>query len=396
MREKLIEYVRNLFRNAPNNPHNRDLEAEILQNSLDRFDDLVSKGVSEESAYSQAVDSIGDVRQLWEYDGQPQAEPVKPKKKRAGWIIGGVCAVLALILAGSLAVGWRMGTSGGFGRNRGGEDWEDRIENWVDGLERDADHWANDLETTVEQWVEKIDEEYGYSVILPNSTYDFSDSERFTAGPAEVQADSLDKVIISWISGEVTVETWDGETVSITETGAEKESEQVHWLLEDGELRINYCAAGKHETLPAKKLVVRLPAGLAKKLQYLNIGGTSQDAIVSGLETKQLGFYSTSGGLHYTGNAKIVELETTSGEFELFLGETPGNLNFDSVSGGLKLAIPGERSFEADWDTVSGSFDCAFDTRTSDGEFLYTAESRTSTAEFEFDTVSGDVAIEKS
>ena len=36
MREKLTEYVRNLFRNAPNNQHNRELEEEILQNSLDR------------------------------------------------------------------------------------------------------------------------------------------------------------------------------------------------------------------------------------------------------------------------------------------------------------------------------------------------------------------------
>ena len=91
MREKLIEYVRSLFRNAPNNPHNEELEAEILQNSLDRFDDLVSKGVSEESAYSQAVESIGDVRQLWEQENQPQVKQQEPKR-RIGKKVGLICA----------------------------------------------------------------------------------------------------------------------------------------------------------------------------------------------------------------------------------------------------------------------------------------------------------------
>ena len=45
MREKLKEYVRNLFRYAPNNQHNRELEEEILQHSLDRFDDLVDENL---------------------------------------------------------------------------------------------------------------------------------------------------------------------------------------------------------------------------------------------------------------------------------------------------------------------------------------------------------------
>ena len=82
MREKLIDYVRSLFRDAAQNQENQDLEAEILQNSLDRFDDLVSRGVSEDHAYQQAVESIGDVRQLlkMEYRPQPQRTGLRPHR----------------------------------------------------------------------------------------------------------------------------------------------------------------------------------------------------------------------------------------------------------------------------------------------------------------------------
>ena len=79
MREKLTHYVRSLFLDMPDTPRNRDLMEEILQNTLDRYDDLISQGVAETDAYVQASASIGDVQQLWETGSTPQP---KPKKKR--------------------------------------------------------------------------------------------------------------------------------------------------------------------------------------------------------------------------------------------------------------------------------------------------------------------------
>ena len=48
MREKLKEYVHLLFAGTVGK---EDMEQEILQNTLDRFDDWVSRGFSEEDAY---------------------------------------------------------------------------------------------------------------------------------------------------------------------------------------------------------------------------------------------------------------------------------------------------------------------------------------------------------
>lgn len=394
MRDKLIEYVRNLFRSASKNQKNEDLEAEILQNSLDRFDDLVSKGVSEESAYTQAVDSIGDVRQLMEQECQPQIQQ-EPKKKRTGLIVAAVVVGIVVLLGVLLAVFVTM-----FGINTRGsfhaETWEDRIEDWADGLERDADHWANGIEERVEQWVEQIDEEYGYSVIAPNSTFSYTDSERYTAGNAELPAEALESLSISWLAGTVTVEAWDGDTISIMETETEEERKQVHWLLEDGKLDINYCAAGTQDTLPRKELTVKLPRDLAENLRRLSISGISQDAVVTDLTVFQVYVNSTSGNLKFTGSTEHMDLDTTSGEFELDLAKTPDDLSFDSVSGSLTMAIPAGRCFEVDWETVSGKFDCDFEGKRSDDEWLFNAEENYYIrGEFDFETVSGDVSIKK-
>ena len=81
MREKLKAYIQNQFRNVPNTAKNQELEEEILQNSLDRFDDLIAQGISEESAYAQAVTSIGDLSQLMDrVSYHPTEAPAKKKR----------------------------------------------------------------------------------------------------------------------------------------------------------------------------------------------------------------------------------------------------------------------------------------------------------------------------
>lgn len=69
MREQLIKYIDLLFAGAP---HADDIKQEILQNTLDRYDDLIAQGKSPESAYSLAISGIGDIHEILE---QPSASP---------------------------------------------------------------------------------------------------------------------------------------------------------------------------------------------------------------------------------------------------------------------------------------------------------------------------------
>lgn len=61
MREQLIQYVELLFAGAPNST---EIKQEILQNTLDRYDDLVDQGKSAEAAYRLAISGIGDINEI--------------------------------------------------------------------------------------------------------------------------------------------------------------------------------------------------------------------------------------------------------------------------------------------------------------------------------------------
>lgn len=77
MREQLIQYVSLLFAGASDC---EDIKQEILQNTLDRYDDLIAEGKSPEAAYRLAITGIGDINEILGRDPQiapPQPAPAK-------------------------------------------------------------------------------------------------------------------------------------------------------------------------------------------------------------------------------------------------------------------------------------------------------------------------------
>lgn len=61
MREQLIRYIDLLFAGATDA---YDIKQEILQNTLDRYDDLIAQGKAPEAAYSLAITGIGDIGEI--------------------------------------------------------------------------------------------------------------------------------------------------------------------------------------------------------------------------------------------------------------------------------------------------------------------------------------------
>lgn len=87
MRDQLIRYVDLLFAGAP---ESEEIKQEILQNTLDRYDDLIAQGKAPEAAYRLAISGIGDINEIL---GEPapsapaeapaapaEAAPAKPWK----------------------------------------------------------------------------------------------------------------------------------------------------------------------------------------------------------------------------------------------------------------------------------------------------------------------------
>lgn len=114
MREQLIQYVKLLFAGTPDS---EDMQQEILQNTLDRYDDLIDQGKSPEAAYRLAISGIGDVNELLGASSHaPRATPItttteeptqKDKKKwmRALAIAMYICSAIPLFILGSIGDG---------------------------------------------------------------------------------------------------------------------------------------------------------------------------------------------------------------------------------------------------------------------------------------------------
>ena len=71
MREQLEQYVNLLFAGARDC---EDIKQEILQNTLDRYDDLIAEGKVPEAAYRLAISGIGDVNEI--LGTKPHSVPV--------------------------------------------------------------------------------------------------------------------------------------------------------------------------------------------------------------------------------------------------------------------------------------------------------------------------------
>lgn len=69
MRDQLIQYVNLLFAGTSGA---NEIKQEILQNTLDRYDDLLSQGKTPQAAYQQAISGIGDIGEIL------SSQPVQP------------------------------------------------------------------------------------------------------------------------------------------------------------------------------------------------------------------------------------------------------------------------------------------------------------------------------
>ena len=82
MRERLIQYVELLFAGANDAG---EIKQEILQNTLDRYDDLIDQGKSPDAAYRLAISGIGDINEILNSTCQPDSQtasdnqPVQPE-----------------------------------------------------------------------------------------------------------------------------------------------------------------------------------------------------------------------------------------------------------------------------------------------------------------------------
>lgn len=66
MNEKISKYIEGLFAKAPKTRKAMELREEMTQNTIEKYQDLISEGYQEEDAFQNVISSIGDVTELFE------------------------------------------------------------------------------------------------------------------------------------------------------------------------------------------------------------------------------------------------------------------------------------------------------------------------------------------
>ncbi len=386
MREKIRVYVETLFSDAALTIRNAEVQQEILQHTLDRYDDLIASGKSEQEAYDEAVGGIGDVSELYEHRqpaeapktrdfpapptpdavfAAPQTPQSGKKKKLPGWAIALICVgVVVVILALNFA-----------GRAVGA--------------------------------VLRVGERYIYESAGSYETLDrtgFGSKEQ-PAAASELLTD-ITEIEIHWLTGDVYLVESNADGVAFQEdyTG-DNEDYRMRYRVSNGKLIIQPCRSRFFSSvdLPRKALTVFLPSGLT--LKNITVETVSANVELMGGSTDTLTVSTTSGGIvgpglpaaEYTfgtvsGNISLSALpagdssitcETVSGEVNIDCNAHPDEVSFNGVSGGLCLTLPeGSCRYELDFETVSG--DRITDRFVSGGEDI---------CRISAETVSGDVEL---
>lgn len=239
----------------------------------------------------------------------------------------------------------------------------------------------------------------------------------YSAGNGSVAADTLNDLEINWISGEINILPTDGAEIEIQErsSGNLEKKDKLHYLYRDGKLTIQYKESNTWFNLFSfssqedKKLEVKIPRRLISQLSDVRVDSTSADINISDLTTKKLSLDNVSGtvtgknvtvservdsdtvsgSISMEGSLSNIDSESVSGSCTYISAVTPRSVDMESVSGDITLTLPENSNFKAEYDTVSGDFNCNFST-TNKEDSVICGDGKN---DFDFETVSGDISL---
>lgn len=203
----------------------------------------------------------------------------------------------------------------------------------------------------------------------------YSDAERYQVGNFTYSAKDVDSVYVHWYEGEVQFVESKNEQLKVYESGEDlPAAAQMHWYLNDGELRIEFCEANYAEPIASvkKHLVVELPAGID-----LIVNDASADIIFGSHSFGEVAIYSISGRITLESlTAEKADIGTISGKLQLGEIIAQKKVRFVTTSGPIDVQTLSAKDMELS--SVSGSV---------------TVNSLTSTQNVNLQTTSGTITI---
>ena len=425
---RIRQHIERLFATAPTTAQAYNMREEMIMNTIERYHDGIAKGYTPDQAYAAAIGGIGDVSELIKSLGggeqsaqntaQQPVQPVQQPQKKSN--VGKVIAIIAAVLCGTVLLITIAGCIAGVSIIKSITGRDGFISSIV----------GNAMENGMEYSFG--DDDTGF-----NNAYTGSNSY-------SVPADGIDKIRVEWVSGLVRVQPYEGTDIKLDEMSNVDISEEyaLRYKIADGKLTVRFCK--KHtwygvdaamlnldEIIKPKELVVSVPRAMLESGEMdIQLDGVSNDAYISSAKLNGLNVNGISGSIAIENvSAKDMDLDTVSGLIDVSdcaadaikvvsisgemtiggifgsarLNSTSGavwftdgsdgikELEIGTVSGDVTMQLPESAGFNMMVSTVSGDVSSVFEFVKNGSNYVYGDAS----ADFDIDTVSGDITIQE-
>ncbi len=307
MEERLKKHLDSLFAGAPDTEKMSEIKEEILQNTIDRYSDLIAEGKTEEEAYNTAIGGIGDLSQII---GDRRKNNVDEDGFSVGEAnIGGNISSLEI--------------------------------NWVSGSVKVEVYDGN--ETVLrETGYRNESERLRFKVSNGRLTVRFA--KRFYNSFRNLSKDLTVKLPRSIASGLKELKI---ESVSARVSAGDVKADDLNVESVSGNIDIANISAAK---------------------SYVkNVSGK---VTLSNLISESIYANNVSGGTEISSNASRIDCESISGCITVSTKKTPQKAKFHSVSGCITLSMPEESGFTAKLGSVSGRISSDFACTTEGKKFI--------------------------
>lgn len=189
---------------------------------------------------------------------------------------------------------------------------------------------------------------------VTGGVYNYDEESKYTAGSAEVAANGITELSIDWISHNIIVEYYDGDTISFSEPKQSNPDYALRYRVDGNELKIKFCKSGFKASNPKnKELTVRLPKNLI--LNELDIDCVSANSNIRGISANSFDIDTVSGNINAEGSFNDIDIDGVSANSKIVTHTALREFDSDTVSGDCTVFVPADiNGFTINCDTVSG------------------------------------------
>ena len=212
----------------------------------------------------------------------------------------------------------------------------------------------------------------------------------YTAGNGDVvQLNGFRSIDIEWVSGQVNVELYDGEGISLTETLADGSpvGQAMEWRVDEDDSTLDVRSQPKLVSLDEEKiLTVQLPRSMVLyALSELDVTSVSGAISVYAANAGEIALSTTSGAIEGSVRTQKLETDSVSSSIDLTLDTLPAEVDAETTDGNIVMQLH-------DLSTLPSPLPVEFKTtsgKLSSDVTLTTVQD----AAWEFQTVSGNVNL---